>query len=75
MTALLQNAIDRLQRLPQRDQEFYARQLLKELDADERWDELFAHTSPAQWDAMVSEARRDAADNGTLTLDELKARL
>ncbi|MDT0632791.1 hypothetical protein RQM47_12580 [Rubrivirga sp. S365] len=75
MTALLQDAIDRLRRLPQRDQEFYARQLLKELDADERWDELFAHTSPAHWTSMVAEARQDAADNGTLSLDELKASL
>ena len=75
MTALLQNAIARLRSLPERDQEFYARQLLKELDADERWDELFAHTSPEQWASVVAEAKQDAADNGTLTLDELKASL
>lgn len=75
MTATLQAVFNRLSRLPERDQEFYARQLLKELDADERWDELFAHTSPDQWDRMVAAAKEDAERNGTLSLDELKASL
>ena len=75
MTTTLQTAINRLARLPERDQEFYARQLLKELDADERWDELFDHTSDEQWSAMVSAAKDDVERNGTLSLDELKASL
>ena len=75
MTTLLRSAIDRLSRLSKRDQDFYARQLLQELDGDERWDELFALTTDAQWRAMTDEARQDAAENGTLSLDELKAGL
>lgn len=71
MTALLENAIDRLAKLPEQDQEFYARQLLKELDANGRWDELFSHTTDEQWIGMVAEAKRDAKENGTLSLDDL----
>ncbi|MEO0558278.1 MAG: hypothetical protein AAF170_08855 [Bacteroidota bacterium] len=75
MTTTLKTAINRLSRLPKRDQEFYARQLLRELDADERWNELFDHTTDEQWEQMVQEAKQDAAENGTLSLDDLKASL
>jgi hypothetical protein len=75
MTALLKTVIDRLTRLPEREQDFYARQLAKELDADARWDELFTLTTDEQWRAMVAEAKRDAGKNGTLSLDDLKASL
>lgn len=75
MTTTLKAAINRLSRLPQRDQEFYAHQLLRELDSDERWNELFEHTTDDQWAQMVDEAKQDAADNGTLSLDDLKASL
>jgi hypothetical protein len=74
-TTLLETAFQRLSRLPQRDQEFYARQLLRELDAEERWDDLFEGTTDAQWRAMVSEAKGDVEENGPLSLDELKASL
>jgi hypothetical protein len=75
MTATLKTAFDRLSRLSERDQEFYARQLLHELDADARWDELFDHTSADQWAGVVAGARQDATRNGTLSLEELKASL
>ena len=75
MTPLLSNAVGRLADLPEADQEFYARQLLKELDADERWDELFTLTTEAQWSDMIGEARKDVEANGTLSLDDLKAAL
>ncbi len=74
-TTLLETAFQRLSRLPQRDQEFYAQQLLRELDAEERWEDLFEGTTDAQWRALVSRAKEDAGENGTLSLDELKASL
>ena len=75
MTALLETAFERLSRLPPPDQEVYARQILDELAADERWAELFDRTSETQWATMVSEAKEDAAEHGTLSLDDLKAGL
>ncbi|MCH7611672.1 MAG: hypothetical protein IIC18_06120 [Bacteroidetes bacterium] len=75
MTTLLKKAIGRLRSLPERDQDFYARQLLREIDSDERWDELFDLTTDEQWAAMVKEAKQDATENGTLSIDELKAGL
>lgn len=75
MTASLKTALRRLSRLPERDQEFYARQLLRELDAGERWDGLFGHTTDAQWAQLMRAAKDNAETNGTLSLDELKASL
>ena len=75
MIRLLSDAVGRLADLPEADQEFYARQLLRELDADERWNELFTLTTDAQWSAMVNEAREDADANGTMSLDDLRAAL
>ena len=75
MTTLLKKAIGRLRSLPERDQDFYARQLLREIDSDERWDELFDLTTDEQWAALVKEAKQDATENGTLSIDELKAGL
>ena len=73
MTSLLSDAVARLAQLPERDQEFYARQLLTELDADARWDELFSHTSDEDWRSMVEGARRDA--DAHVDSDTLLARL
>ncbi len=75
MTTILKKAIGRLKSLPEHDQELYARQLLKEMDSDERWDELFDLTTDEQWEKMVAEAKQDAAENGTLSIDELKGGL
>lgn len=75
MTVLLQRAFERLAKLPERDQDFYAEQLLRELDGDERWAELFALTTDAEWETMVAGAKQDAADEGTLSLSDLEAEL
>lgn len=75
MTTALQTAFNRLSRLPEREQEAYGQALLRELDADRRWDELFEATTDEQWDKMIAEARADAEENGTMSLEELKARL
>jgi hypothetical protein len=75
MTALLEQAIQRLSGLSESDQNAYASRLLAALDGDQRWDDLFAATDDRAWDALVRDARDDAEQNGTLSLDELKAAL
>ena len=75
MTTLLRKAIGRLTSLPARDQDLYARQLIAELDSGKRWDELFDLTTDEQVDKMIEKAKRDVAENGTISLAELKARL
>ena len=42
MTRLLQEAFDRVSKLPQEDQNKFARFLLAALESDQRWTELFA---------------------------------
>lgn len=75
MTTTLETAISRLKRLPEEEQEVYAQQLLRELDSESRWDELFSATTDEQWAAMRAEAEADVAKNGSMSLDELKAQL
>ena len=41
MTELLQRAFDRASRLPQQQQDDFARLMLAELDSERRWQELF----------------------------------
>ena len=41
MTELLQRAFDRASRLPQEQQDEFARLMLAELDSEQRWQELF----------------------------------
>ena len=41
MTELLQRAFDRASRLPQEQQDKFARLMLAELDSEQRWQELF----------------------------------
>ena len=42
MTQLLQEAFERVSKLPQEDQNKFARFLLAALESDQRWTELFA---------------------------------
>ncbi len=75
MTTLLQKAITRLTSLSAREQDLYARQLIDELDSGRRWDELFELTTDDQVDKLIERAKRDAAENGTISLAEFKAKL
>ena len=75
MTTALKSIFDRLSRLPAREQEAYAEIIRAELDGDKRWEELLASTTEAQWGTMVADAQADVRENGTMSLDELKARL
>ena len=57
MTELLQRAFDRASRLPQQQQDEFARLMLAELDSEQRWQELFAlPDSEELLDRMADEA-------------------
>jgi len=60
MPTLMNNLIDRLQSKPEEEQEEYAAMFLGELDAEEKWDELFADPrSHKLLSQMAEEARRE----------------
>ncbi len=47
MSRLMEQAIQKIKELPERDQEALASILLQEIDAERRWDELFARPESA----------------------------
>ena len=62
MNAMLDKAIKALVRLPEAEQERIARDLLASIEADERWEALFADPrskAALQW--LAAEARADIA--------------
>lgn len=62
MTELLQKAIDELKRLPAKEQDNIARELLEMLASERRWDGLFADPrSEGLLAKMAEKARRDVA--------------
>ncbi len=69
MTTLMRTLIDRLRALPEDEQDKYAAAYLKELEEDQRWEELFDQTTEEEWEALVDEARRDVEDEKTVPLD------
>ncbi len=71
MTTKLQNVFKRLSRLPAREQDAVAGVIELEMDADTRWEQLFAVTSNEQLDRLSAEM--DAhREEGTISLDELR---
>ena len=44
MTKLLQTAIEKLSKLPEKEQDVYAHVIIEELDAERQWDAAFAGT-------------------------------
>ncbi len=55
MTRTLQKALARLSKLPKKEQEAVGKWLLAELDAEQRWDELFERSRDP-----LAELRREA---------------
>lgn len=70
MTTLMKTFIERLQELPEEEQDKYAATYLKELEEDQRWEELFDQTTEEQWRALVGEARKDGEEEKTVPLDQ-----
>ena len=70
MTDLLQQAFDRAAALPRDEQNAFARFLLAELDAEQRWDELLDRSeSQKMLERMADEAIRAHRAGGTEPLD------
>lgn len=70
MTKLMQQFIERLREIPEEEQDKYAATYLKELEDDQRWEELFARTSEEQWEKLIEEAREEVEEGETVPLDE-----
>lgn len=70
MTTLMKTFIERLQELPEEEQDKYAATYLKELEEDQRWEELFDQTTEEQWEALIEETRKDEEEETTVPLDQ-----
>jgi hypothetical protein len=70
MNALLDKAISAIQKLPEAEQEAIAREVLERIEADARWDKLFA--DPRSKDALgrlAAEAQADIERGDELDFD------
>jgi hypothetical protein len=68
----MNNLIDRLQSKPEEEREEYAAMFLGELDAEEKWDELFADPrSDELLSRMAEEARREDDAGETEPISDL----
>jgi L-rhamnose mutarotase len=74
MTTLLKKAIKKAESLPEDKQDMVAAAMLEEIDADKRWDELFAKTTRKQWQAMVDKAQKSVEENGAISSEEFYSR-
>ena len=72
MPTHMNNLIDRLQSKPEEEQEEYAAMFLGELDAEEKWDELFADPrSHKLLSRMAEKARREDDAGETEPISDL----
>ena len=68
MTKLLEEAISRAQALPESEQDAIARQLIQEIESEQRWDELFSR-SPGKLRRLADEAWAEHAAGRDEALD------
>jgi hypothetical protein len=74
MTGLMAQAMSRIAQLPEQDQEALAAILLREIESERRWDELFLRPESADLLASMADealAEADAGQCRPLNLDEL----
>jgi hypothetical protein len=74
MTQLMEQAIERASRLGEEEQNAIAAIILREIESDERWDELFARPASADLvSRLADEAMSDIRSGRVrkLNLDEL----
>lgn len=71
MTELLQRVIAEIEKLPADAQDAIAARLLADLADDQAWASRFDATTDGQWNRMAEKIRRDIADGGTASLDEV----
>ncbi len=70
MTKLLQTAIEKLSKLPDKEQDVYAHFIIDELDAERQWDTTFASTQD-HLAGMAEEAVREHEERSTTPLRNL----
>jgi len=70
MTQLMRTLVEKLQALPEEEQDRYAAVYLSELQSDRRWEELFARTTDEQWKKLANEAREEREKGESIPLDE-----
>ncbi len=71
MTQLLRTAIAKLKALPDKEQDAFALRILEEIEADAKWDELFAKTTEEQWKAMIEQVDKEIDAGEHESLDEV----
>ena len=71
MNALLDKAISAIQKLPEEEQEAIAREVLERIEADARWEQLFADPrSEALLERLTNEARDDICRGDVIDVRE-----
>lgn len=68
MTQLLQEAITKLQQLPDETQDAIANRLLTELQDELQWDTQFAATTDQQWHKIAEQVRQDITTDNVMSL-------
>ncbi len=74
MTQLMEQAMDRASQLPEAEQDALAAILLREIESERRWDELFSRPASGDLLARMANEALAEADAGRcrqLDLDEL----
>ena len=71
MTDLLQQAIAKIEKLPDESQNAVASRILDDIADEQAWGEQFQATSDEQWDRMRAMVQRDIDAEGTVPLDDV----
>ena len=66
MNALLDKAISAIGQLPEAEQEAIAREVLERIEADARWDDLFADPRSASLLERLADEARDEISSGDI---------
>ncbi len=68
MTGLLEKAFKEVSKLPETDQNIFARWILAEMDAEKKWDKKFAESEDVLAQ-LAQEALKDDEEGRTIELD------
>lgn len=71
MTQLLQTAINKLKKLPKKEQDAFALRILEEIEADVKWDERFARTTDEQWKDLIDQVDKEIDAGNHESMDKV----
>lgn len=71
MTKLLQQAIAKIEKLAEAEQDAIAERLLAELEDEQAWVARFEATTDDQWDCLARAVQQEIAAGDTTPLDEI----